>query len=117
MLQGPFGPKELRDASESAHDCSLPTRSPEELRKASGTSHYNSKEGGNDRNQRAFSLVALSHISSIFMRCICSASEVPRFRICDYSLAFYESRTVASRFSATAASLGGMQLWHYRPFL
>ena len=43
----------LRAANESVRACSLPTRYAEEVRIASGTSHYNSEKSGIKQMQRA----------------------------------------------------------------
>ncbi len=96
-------PFRLQAASESVRACSLPTRYAEEFRIASNTSHYNSRKGGRKQTQRAIYLMVPSHFSSVLMRCSCNASEILKYKTCDRSLAFCESRTVASRFSAPAA--------------
>ena len=61
--QGPFGSKQLRDANESARDCLLPTRYPEELRIAAGTFHYNCKRKRQRTNaKRLFVRGSLSYL-------------------------------------------------------
>ncbi len=98
--QGPF---RLQAGSESVRACSVPTRYEEELRIASGTSHYNSRKGGRKQTQHVIFLMFLTHFSSALTRYSCNAFEVLKYRTCDRSLAFCESRTIASRFSAPTA--------------